>query len=382
MKTACFWSVVGGMYFFMETGIHTSLNADIVNTCQRTQHGSLTTPREELLTSLCAEEIGTIKGVERYLSLTKTVFTANVANDTGGALFTNNLRALDIGCWKELTSFNHEGGIPDPFSTPIFTRLSPAGVITENTCPEQWIENSASHPDGGDVTATTPTGAKICRLGTTDCVNQNEIFVIEDHTSGQNLEPFSVHMLDAFGRPSFGINGGLISVTSENLQIDLGGQTLTNAASVVNFTDVRLQAMVNATYNLTLHFDQGTMPDTQILVKVRQCHLGEILIDGGQRCQLCSGGLYSWNASQMECSSCPEYSECKGSTVTPKNGFWHSTSRSIQIHRCVSLESCNGEGRSVALMEAAKDAHRRDAILKYTDNDAYPQCSEVRQACL
>ena len=56
---------------------------------------------------------------------------------------------------------------------------------------------------------------------------------------------------------------------------------------MVNFTGIRLRALANTTNELTLRSDQGIIPDTQILVKVRQCRLGEILIDKGQRCPVC-----------------------------------------------------------------------------------------------
>lgn len=132
---------------------------------------------------------------------------------------------------------------------------------------------------------------------------------------------------------------------------------------------------MNSQHNITLSFDPSILDDMHIQVQIRDCLPGEVKGDGGKSCILCGPDLFTFLSNET-CRQCPENAKCSPSIITPYAGFWHSASKSTQMHECIVKDACFFEGRVAILEEAAKEAHKNLSILMH--NDArYKQCAEV-----
>lgn len=252
---------------------------------------------------------------------------------------------------------------------------------SENPCPANWTGNRVSRRGGGPVSATTARVIRACNStnasGAVDtCVTGLEGLLITNHTSGETLPPFNLTLLDTYNNSALGEDDTLVRVSTRD-EVVLGGQLIAQARDTIDFTVIRMVARVDETYTLTLEFDPQILPDVTVRVQVRPCSAGEVLRDDGERCEECPLGLFSFDPME-ECRRCTSPDRiCKASTVTPNDGFWHSTSVSDQIHGCIFADGCSYGGRLGALERSAADAHAHGRALRF-DDDMYPQCDEVR----
>lgn len=75
-------------------------------------------------------------------------------------------------------------------------------------------------------------------------------------------------------------------------------------------------------------------PTTSITVHVVNCGLGDVTSVTGDACQTCEKGYYSLDPRNNTCDICVPNAECSGgAAITPAPEFWHSSPRSIQMHR-------------------------------------------------
>lgn len=77
---------------------------------------------------------------------------------------------------------------------------------------------------------------------------------------------------------------------------------------------------------------------------------------------------------------CPENAECliKGCTITPQPGYWHSTSFSTQIKKCIFEKACNQLNRTEILSNNAYAKVLSGNVTQYYsyDDPDYNQCSK------
>ena len=140
-------------------------------------------------------------------------------------------------------------------------------------------------------------------------------------------------------------------------------------------TAVRVQGPVSSRHNLTVSFDPNVLSSINVEVEIRGCMAGEIEDRDHRGCTPCGRDLYSFHPNQ-NCTPCPESAECSPSTITPKLGFWYSTSKSAQVHECIVEDACSGINRAHDMEEAAMEAHRKELVLFY-NNTSYKQCADV-----
>lgn len=229
------------------------------------------------------------------------------------------------------------------------------------------------------MVATIASIVNVCENATQSCGNGSNPLLIRNHTSGNDLMGIVVKLLDDFGRPAFGQPEMELQVQPEPAEgFALSGQLLYAVTGPeTNLTNMRMVARVNQVHNLSLMFTPAYVGKMVVQVEVRACVPGEVLGERGDICNVCKGDQYSFDTSN-ECEPCPPKATCTSSTITPRDGFWHSTSKSKQIHPCILEEACKYGGREMKLSMKAKEVHQFNMSLKFDGNSEYPQCSKVR----
>jgi hypothetical protein len=101
-----------------------------------------------------------------------------------------------------------------------------------------------------------------------------------------------------------------------------------------------------------LVLDRGVLGQGGMLTKCnrsivlfrRPCGVGEY--DGGVvgACLCCPAFTYSFEANATTCQQCPANALCSSDIVSPVVGYWHSSPRSLQIHKCPVTGSCQQGG--------------------------------------
>eukprot|EP00803_Ostreobium_quekettii_P009943 evm.model.scf_126.4 EVM.evm.TU.scf_126.4 scf_126:87323-93458(+) len=318
-----------------------------------------------------------------FMVLAQSAFMNNAADMAGGAIFTNAPEALDVLCNSDLRVIESLGNDTRTSRPGVdgIQRVPPVRVTDRpDICGQTWSGNSAAKEDGGNVLATTAVKAMVCKDSPRSCVNQGGTITVANHTSGGVLEAISVELIDAFGRPAFGQSTVLLRATTNETDSTLGGAVIAQIGAKSRLTSIRLQGSVNRTHNFTLSFDPEILPSINIEVHIRSCLAGEFLDSGNEICLQCPDGRYSFGPSQG-CFACPPNSDCRPSTITPKEHFWHSTSQSTQVHECILKEACKYNGRDAALRAAARDAHANGTFLVY-DDERYQQCRQGHRGVL
>ncbi|WIA31834.1 hypothetical protein OEZ86_002701 [Tetradesmus obliquus] len=92
------------------------------------------------------------------------------------------------------------------------------------------------------------------------------------------------------------------------------------------------------------------VPPANMSVEVVPCPLGDVTA-ATDACLTCPVGYYSFNPSASACSPCPASAECEGSSIWPGPGFWLSSRRSNQLHRCLNPAACSLSVPAAAHME-------------------------------
>jgi hypothetical protein len=88
------------------------------------------------------------------------------------------------------------------------------------------------------------------------------------------------------------------------------------------------------TYNLTLVAMGVDGVNSTIVVHVVNCSMGDVTARTGDACQTCDWGWYLLDPRNSTCDQCVPNALCEGgASIAPLPGWWHSSSRSVQIHR-------------------------------------------------
>ena len=312
-----------------------------------------------------------------FLSLSQTPLTNNIAKFTGGAIFTNSPSAVHV-CFN-CSTLRIE-------STP--TEISPILRISNitkelahsvasgfNACPQCWTRNRAESQEGGANVATTATTVKLCKAATGGCVNGDGLLTLLNHTSGEVLEELNIMLFDAFQKPALGQPMIHLEIKTNTADVSLSGQLTIDVSHVTSIADIRMRGPVHSRHNFTLSFVPSILDSMTIEVELRDCMAGETMDADGMGCTSCGADLYNFFPNQS-CIACPENAKCSPSTITPMEGFWHSTSKSRQVHDCVVKDACNWQYRARDLEKAAKEAHKNMVALSH-DDASYKQCADV-----
>lgn len=162
-----------------------------------------------------------------------------------------------------------------------------------------------------------------------------------------------------------------VQAISENI----AGQLVTVAESgVATFDSITVTADPGA-YEITFLADG--LPPVRSSFSIRGCVMGEFNVTDKKICTSCSSGFYGHDPL-VPCQQCSERAECPGGPVlVPKNGFWHSTPFSPQLHRCLSDDACDFDGRIEQLMDFYSDRSTLVRSDQPVESAVYPQCGEV-----
>jgi len=81
------------------------------------------------------------------------------------------------------------------------------------------------------------------------------------------------------------------------------------------------------------------------------CPLGFVSVPDRSQCNYCSALFaLSWDSERESCDPCPEGAFCLGGErVVPEPGFYHSSMRAYQFHKCLTKDACDYAGRSEKL---------------------------------
>eukprot|EP00803_Ostreobium_quekettii_P004155 evm.model.scf_1037.1 EVM.evm.TU.scf_1037.1 scf_1037:2328-11111(+) len=280
----------------------------------------------------------------------------NTATRSGGALFTNVPDAVQVCCNCSI----HGGQDQQPPS--LFLGSSLAQGLA-GACTPQWVPNMVLRED----TAATMFGTSISEITLRPST-------VQEHRSGTPLEPIEIVLQDAFGQ-IVRDSRTLVSVSApaESHSIRLLGQIVSMAQNGVAIFDGLIVWALPGTYTLTLHFTPddplSTIDPVRFTVGIRKCSIGEVEAEDGYACKVCSFGFHGLVPGSQVCTPCHPNALCNGTTITPKLGFWHSSSKSTEVHACVVEEAC-----------MASRSNLQDAVDNSSDEAAlfgpgYPQCT-------
>lgn len=253
---------------------------------------------------------------------------------------------------------------------------STIGILdSPDSCNQDWTGNMAKRHEGGGNIATTATYAKVCKVGTGQCIDGSGLLVISNHTSGEDLEDIDIALYDIFQKPAVGQPKMRLEFQAHSKDVSLSGQLSAEVGQVTSLRDIRVRGPVRSKHTFTLSFIPRILNDIDIQVEIRDCLAGEVEDRDHTGCTPCGPDLYSFHPNKT-CKACPENALCTSSTITPIGGFWHSTSKSTQVHECVVKDACRRINRTHDLEEAARKAHKNSLILYYNDT-SYKQCADV-----
>jgi hypothetical protein len=87
-----------------------------------------------------------------------------------------------------------------------------------------------------------------------------------------------------------------------------------------------------------------TKCSSSIVLRRRPCGAGEFDGGDGSACLCCPPFTYSFDSNATLCQQCPANALCSADVVSPVVGYWHSSPRSLQMHRCPITGSCKEGG--------------------------------------
>lgn len=102
----------------------------------------------------------------------------------------------------------------------------------------------------------------------------------------------------------------------------------------------------------TVSIHPNSSVDGRLLTKCdRSIYLGRLPClegeyQGSATCQCCPEHQFGFEANATYCYPCPEHAFCPGGLVIlPKQGYYHSSERSAQMHACPIASSCLGNAK-------------------------------------
>ncbi|GMH45554.1 hypothetical protein BSKO_13511 [Bryopsis sp. KO-2023] len=300
------------------------------------------------------------------LLLKSTVISNNEAKDTGGGIFTANPSLVCACCESKCST-----------SCALIDLTSDDKL--ERVCAESWVGNA--HGTGyGPMLASFEDRVEVIKLDGR-LLEENEV-LDDSHSSGKPLVSLKALMKDYFDQV----------VTLQRPNVFAQVKESESTGNQILFDEVASQvkegvADFNATvlsappgdYQLKMSFPGLKVGDIRFSVRVRECVRGENPVEGdiAFSCRQCESDNFSFRPGQ-NCTGCPPSTTCGTGTLTPVDGFWHSSSWSEAIHKCLVDVACSYTNRSIILgMESeqsgAEPLHFRDHSLCRTGYEG-PLC--------
>lgn len=150
-----------------------------------------------------------------------------------------------------------------------------------------------------------------------------------------------------YGNAAVNASGGAIAA-DDKATVDVGPHVLLANNSVGRFGKFDGGADIGMEGDgVRLLLDpQGTLNMCSRSVRLQRmsCDVGQFFRNDA--CVCCPNGTYTFrtNSSEYVCDPCPMGGVCPGGAViVPLAGYWHSTPRSTQIHRCPAFTAACGE---------------------------------------
>jgi hypothetical protein len=156
-----------------------------------------------------------------------------------------------------------------------------------------------------------------------------------------------------------GLPGGAFALTGNASTTIAAGVVLLDN-SVVSSAKTQLSVpfgLVGVTgWTSKLDIQPGVLGDGAPLTKCnrsialgrRPCGIGEYDSGWPSACLCCPVFTYSFESNVTVCQQCPANADCSADIVSPVEGYWHSSPRSLQIHRCPIVGVCQHGGVCVS----------------------------------
>jgi hypothetical protein len=141
--------------------------------------------------------------------------------------------------------------------------------------------------------------------------------------------------------------GGIFVASRGNLTVGEGVQFSDNAVSP-GYAGTDIATFSHATFSI----DPSARSDGSLLTKCsRSVFLGRVPCGVGEHgssgiCACCEPSTFDLEGGDSPCLECPDNAVCPGgSVIVPMAGFWHSSNRSVQMHRCpLHTAACGPDG--------------------------------------
>eukprot|EP00210_Caulerpa_lentillifera_P008407 g8019.t1 len=309
----------------------------------------------------------------RVVRLAGIQFDSNRAQN-GAALFTNHPAMIAI---TDGSAASDGDPLLSQAQNSVF--LTESGIVFTNNSNKQggYGAHFASFPVRGVLTSNDANfGAG------------SSILTFAEFRSGDRLK-FDIEFEDAFAQRVSAVANFTGEITfnsleSDSLALELSGQTSSrmNDNGLMRFTGTKLAGRTGMSYTLKLQFllrgQELTMEESlSIKVTMRECRIGEFtrIDDDVIECIQCGAGTFSSNASEQDCTSCEdiEGGRCFGLAAVPENHYWHATSFSLNMIRCIGNEACSYKGRFSDINHTETEAHLQGKEISYK-NGTSAQC--------
>ncbi|GMH45542.1 hypothetical protein BSKO_13499 [Bryopsis sp. KO-2023] len=270
--------------------------------------------------------------------LNDTLIFNNRAYSGGGGIFTRDPTLVCVCCGISCSkSCRSSGGQSE--------------VELEAACGESWAGNSHGEGGYGPLVASFESSVE---LKSNRRVLQEDEFLDESHNSGDRMASLTVQVKDLFGQLVTVQRSNIFAqVTSESTigQI-LSGQVDSQVkGGVANFNATVLSALPG-NYQMIIFFPGLYVEYIPFRVRVRECIRGENPVEGESStsfsCRQCEADNFSFRPGK-KCTVCPASTTCGTGTLTPVDGYWHSSSWSESIHQCLVDVACSYINRSTIL---------------------------------
>ncbi|GMH45564.1 hypothetical protein BSKO_13521 [Bryopsis sp. KO-2023] len=294
--------------------------------------------------------------------LNSTLISNNKANRAGGGIFTGDPTLLCACCGSKCTSSCQSLGVESELEL-------------EGACAKSWVGNSHGSGGYGPIMASFASSGEIIKSDGHP-LQDNEV-LDEAHSSGEPMASLTVRMKDYFDQVVTVTRPNVFArVTSESSggQI-LSGQVDTLVVRGVADFNATIVSAFPAEYQMRMSFPGIEVEDIPFRVTVRECVRGENPVEGlfstSFSCRQCEANSFSFRPSQS-CTSCPTFTTCDTRTLTPIDGYWHSSSWSQSIHKCLVDIACSYGSRFDKLKNQSEDSGAEP--LHFGNNTAYKLC--------
>ncbi|GMH45411.1 hypothetical protein BSKO_13368 [Bryopsis sp. KO-2023] len=284
------------------------------------------------------------------VQLDETYLMGNTGVEAGGGVWLNEPDSLCV-CCEGVCSDNCQ----DLEGVSQSREFRPLTDVLFEQCPPLWSENQVN-PDGyGGTIASIAKSARILDG------QHSTIRSIRDHKSGDALPSILVTIFDAFDQVVTKTESDVFVRATSEEGIVFGQLDKRVEDGHAHFNSTAVAARPGE-YSLVVELPLG-LPPRSLTVKVRECRRGEAAIQGSvlqdYRCDECRPGFFSFQP-ENNCTVCPDEAKavCNGNSVVPKDGYWHPTSWSIVVKKCLVEEACTYVDRVETLQRESAALNR------------------------